>query len=95
MAYAQMTYFRMYRAKKDPTLLTTSELGTRWTANPWLFYRDIWGVTSRKLDVLDELQTDPELERARQRVGRLFWIVCACLFGGWLLTILLTLLGAP
>jgi hypothetical protein len=72
-----MAYFSLYRRRKDPSFQALREVGQRNAGDIPRFAVELLRMTSRQSKILEERQSDPELESARARVGRLVSVLVA------------------
>lgn len=85
---AQRAYVRLYRERHRIDLPLTDEVADRYLCQPWRYYVEGWGLAWRRLKILWERQTDPELEAARRRAVGLWRVTIAVAWLGALLPIL-------
>lgn len=89
MMQANMEYLRLYRTLRGIDLLPPYE---RYVQEPWRWPIEGFVVPWRAFRAMWERQTDPELERARQRVNRRSRLTTVIVWFGVALPIILSIL---
>jgi hypothetical protein len=83
-ALGQMAYFRLCRRKQASSFESIVDLGRKSAGDIPRFFRGLPRLISQGFEVLEQRQDDPELEKARARVGRRFLLTVATAVTGFL-----------
>ncbi len=85
---AQSEYLNLYRAKKDSTLPSNSDIAERYVHRPWAWLVNAPSLMNRNSRALSEPQDDPELEAARREVKRRERLVVVAMFASALIALM-------
>lgn len=77
MTREQMKYVRLYHERADPSVPTPEQMFQSYNLQPWRVPFEGVPNSLRLLHIFRTRQTDPELERARRRILRLWWFAMA------------------